>query len=81
MPRVLCQSYRCPGQSAGRGCVTRWPRAKATQRCVRAFLAFNSVVLAVETLSPEGFRGAFFRTTAALGVAKMVTVFLDGATP
>ena len=45
-----------------------------------ARLGFNSVVLgAVETLAPEGFRDAFFRTTAALGVAKMV--FLDGATP
>ena len=45
-----------------------------------ARLGFNSVVLgAVETLAPEGFRDACFRTTAALGVAKMV--FLDGATP
>ena len=51
------------------------PGRAATQRCLRGF----RILGAVETLAPEGFRDAFFRTTAALGVAKMV--FLDGATP
>ena len=53
---------------------------ESDRKAAVARLGFNSVVLgAVETLAPEGFRDAFFRTTAALGVAKMV--FLDGATP
>ena len=51
------------------------PGRAATQHCLRGF----RILGAVETLAPEGFRDAFFRTTAALGVAKMV--FLDGATP
>jgi len=43
-------------------------------------LAFNSRVLgAVETVLPEFARDAFFRTTAALGVAEFV--YLDGAVP
>ena len=53
---------------------------ESDRKAAVARLGFTSVVLgAVETLAPEGFRDAFFRTTAALGVAKMVV--LDGATP
>lgn len=45
-----------------------------------ALLGVNSLVLgAVETLLPEAARDAFFRTTAALGIAERV--FLDGAIP
>ena len=45
-----------------------------------ARLTLNSLVLGfVETALPPFGRDAFFRTTAALGVAKFV--FLDGATP
>ena len=51
------------------------PGRATTRRCLCGF----RILGAVETLAPEGSRDAFFRTTAALGVAKVV--FLDGATP
>ena len=51
------------------------PGRAATQRCLRGF----RILGAVETLAPEGFQDASFRTTAALGVAKVVS--LDSATP
>ena len=53
---------------------------EAARKLAVARLGFNSVVLgAVETLAPSAFRDAFFRTTSALGVAKVV--LLDGAVP
>ena len=82
-------SREAAGRAAGRAAMRAGDLAdvdaalaayESDRKAAVARLGFNSVVLgAVETLAPEGFRDAFFRTTAALGVAKMV--FLDGATP
>ena len=76
MPRALCPSYRGPTWSESAGSRPGLGGSDSgAPRCLRGF----RILGAVETLAPEGFRDAFFRTTAALGVAKMV--FLDGATP